>query len=185
MFTLLTGGARSAIVCGGASGRDRTPVSVLRPRRRAMRDGSSDLPASGGRDDEWTTIEEPVELDRVLVEIDNEAPVIIGLALWVTNRSTTQMTRSCGERMTSSAFCADQGGCGHQRGRVGIVPVNLARRFQDLLGMMNQRFARGRSNPAVCHRRCRACRRIGGTVSESVLSACSPASLGLIPSLPP
>ena len=107
------------------------------------------------RDDEWTTIEEPVELDRVLVEIDNEDTVIIDcLALWVTNQlddtddevlwRADDIIRLLRWRQGDSLVVTNEVGS-------GIVPVNAtARRFRDLLGTVNQRFARGADRTLLC-----------------------------------
>ena len=74
MFTLLTGGARSGKSSAAArlAAATGAPVSVLATAAASDEEMEARISQhQAERDDEWTTIEEPVELDRVLVEIDN------------------------------------------------------------------------------------------------------------------
>jgi adenosylcobinamide kinase/adenosylcobinamide-phosphate guanylyltransferase len=158
MFTLLTGGARSGKWSAGARRAAATgaPVSVLATATAGDEEMEARISQhQAERDDEWTTIEEPVELDRVLVEIDNEDTVIIDcLALWVTNQlddtddevlwRADDIIRLLRWRQGDSLVVTNEVGS-------GIVPVNVtARRFRDLLGTVNQRFARGADRTLLC-----------------------------------
>lgn len=107
------------------------------------------------RDKEWTTIEEPVQIDRALLTIDNEHTVIIDcLALWVTNQLSTSddnvllrvddTIRLLRSRQGVSLIVTNEVGS-------GIVPVNeIARRFRDLLGSVNQRFSSVADRTLLC-----------------------------------
>lgn len=158
MFTLLTGGARS-----GKS------TAALRLADRAGRPVTFIATASAGDDEmaaritrhqvdrpqSWTTIEEPVALDRALAGIAGSDTVIVDcLALWVTNqieadddeivRRADELAEALAARPGPSIVVTNEVG-------LGIVPMNdLARRFRDLLGSVNQRVAARADRTLLC-----------------------------------
>jgi adenosylcobinamide kinase / adenosylcobinamide-phosphate guanylyltransferase len=99
------------------------------------------------RSKDWTTIEEPLNVPEVLNKIPTNPAVIDCLTLWLSNllmrgmndaeicsqfESLTEILRS---RTELTVLVTNEVG-------LGIVPENpLARRFRDLSGIMNQRFA--------------------------------------------
>ncbi|HBU75708.1 MAG: bifunctional adenosylcobinamide kinase/adenosylcobinamide-phosphate guanylyltransferase [Acidimicrobiaceae bacterium] len=155
---LITGGARSgkssaAVRLAAATG---VPVTMLATATA----GDAEMEAriarhQAERDKEWTTVEEPVQIDRALSTIDNEHTVIIDcLALWVTNQLSTSddnillrvddTIRLLRSRQGVSLIVTNEVGS-------GIVPVNeIARRFRDLLGLVNQRFSSVADRTLLC-----------------------------------
>lgn len=100
------------------------------------------------RGDGWSTIEEPVEIARVVEEGSAKAVLLIDcLTLWITNL----MEQGLGddaiiERAEAFAACAGKAPgpvivVSNEVGQ-GIVPQSaLGRRFRDLSGIVNQRVA--------------------------------------------
>ena len=100
------------------------------------------------RADEFTTIEEPLELGSALAGAVNQYRAIIVdcLTLWLSNlmlenrprdiaRDTASMLRVGAEANSTVVLVTNEVGC-------GIVPENdLSRRFRDLAGAMNQHAA--------------------------------------------
>ncbi len=99
------------------------------------------------RSNDWITIEEPLEVAEVLKRIPEGAVVIDCLTLWLSNHLF-------GGKSESEIFKEISGLYDAVRDReeltflvtnevgLGIVPENeLARRFRDLAGKMNQDFA--------------------------------------------
>lgn len=101
-----------------------------------------------GRGPEFTTIEEPLDLGRVLDEARFDAIVVDCLTLWLSNlmlagRDVEAETRALIGAATRQAghvlLVTNEVGC-------GIVPDNeSARCFRDLAGRMNQDVARAAS----------------------------------------
>ncbi len=95
----------------------------------------------------WETFEEPIDLTRLMREIDGQYSVIVldCLTLWLAN---VMMSVLDAEKETGRLIAALRA---LKKSRVfvvsnevgmGIVPENeLARRFRDLAGQMNQRVA--------------------------------------------
>jgi adenosylcobinamide kinase/adenosylcobinamide-phosphate guanylyltransferase len=89
---------------------------------------------------EFETIEEPVELARAIRLAQGDAIVVDCLTLWLSN--TMERDDRPGEVIVAAResgadviFVTNEVGC-------GVVPENaLARKFRDLEGIMNQRFA--------------------------------------------
>ena len=149
-LTVLLGGARSGkstlavstateaglTVCyiATAEARDQEMAARIEMHRRT-RPGS------------WTTIEEPVDLVAALDGVPTEAIVIIDcLTLWVSNmlgqddsddailRTADDAARVAARRSGRVIAITNEVGS-------GIVPLNpLARRYRDLLGMVNARW---------------------------------------------
>ncbi len=99
------------------------------------------------RGEGWKTFEEPVYIGRLMEKIDGRYAVIVVdcLTLWLSNvmrsglnaeRETGRMLASLRAVKASSVFIVS-----NEVG-MGIVPENeLARRFRDLAGRLNQRVA--------------------------------------------
>jgi adenosylcobinamide kinase / adenosylcobinamide-phosphate guanylyltransferase len=93
----------------------------------------------------WHTVEAPHDLAASLTRIGNDAPILVDcLTLWLSNRvlagadvdtETTRFEASLGGRQAPVVMVSNEVG-------LGIVPDNeLARRFRDLQGRLNQRMA--------------------------------------------
>jgi adenosylcobinamide kinase/adenosylcobinamide-phosphate guanylyltransferase len=98
------------------------------------------------RSAEWKTFEEPIALPQFIVDKGNKFDVILVdcLTLWLSNlimnnadvESAIESLRSAAAPCPSSLFIVS-----NEVG-MGIVPENaLARRFRDLAGTLNRRFA--------------------------------------------
>lgn len=94
----------------------------------------------------WTTLEEPLDIARALINIDHQgAPVLLdSLAMWVANLleaqkqvdvETISLVRALESIKSPVVVVSDEVG-------LGIIPDNrLARSFVDALGMVNQTIA--------------------------------------------
>lgn len=149
-LTVLVGGARSgkstlaaslatttgAAVCyiATAEARDEEMTARIEMHRR-------ERPAS------WSTVEAPVDLVTALNGVDDDAVVIIDcLTLWVSNLIEQELTD---EEVVQTAVETAAIATGRSGRTIaitnevgsGIVPMNpLARRYRDLLGMVNSRW---------------------------------------------
>ena len=158
MLTLLTGGARSGKSTAAvqlATSSDATVVYLATAQAgdAEMTDRiarhRADRPAT------WTTLESPRELAAALASTSAEATVIVDcLALWVTNlldESDDEILARAGDvadlaaaRPGTTIVVTNEVGS-------GIVPDNpLARRFRDVLGSVNQRFAAVADRSFLC-----------------------------------
>jgi adenosyl cobinamide kinase/adenosyl cobinamide phosphate guanylyltransferase len=150
-FVLLLGGARSGksdlalrlalesglavtFIATGAPGDDEM-VERIRRHRDARPAG-------------WTTLEAPIDLlGAVEAAADGDMLIVDCLTLWVAN--LMEAGREAGDIDRLADAVADR--LGERRGVVvtnevglGIVPANeMARRYRDLLGSVNARFAAG------------------------------------------
>lgn len=96
------------------------------------------------RSAEFSTIEEPLELARVIAESKFEAMVVDCLTLWLSNIMFAQrdccaevdaLVRAARNASGTVLFVTNEVGC-------GIVPENaLAREFRDRAGFLNQSIA--------------------------------------------
>jgi len=97
------------------------------------------------RGDNWTTLEEPLDIARALSAAAGSRPVLVDcLTLWLSNliaagrdveRETDALIDALARREGSVIFVANEVG-------LGIVPENaLARLFRDHAGRLNQRLA--------------------------------------------
>ena len=96
------------------------------------------------RPEGWTTIEEPVELERALASVPHGATAIVYcLSLWVANvfesrpvdALSAAAARAAAERPGLTIAVTNEVG-------MGIVPETpLGRRFRDLAGIAHQRLA--------------------------------------------
>ena len=158
MLTVLTGGARSgkstaAVRLAERSGAPVTFIATATADDDEMtariRRHQQERPAG------WATLEEPVALDRALSTVDADDTVIIDcLALWVTNQldaddrdiwwRADELADALAARSGDSIVVTNEVG-------LGIVPVNeMARRFRDLLGAVNQRVATRADRTLLC-----------------------------------
>ncbi len=97
----------------------------------------------GERSPEWTTIEEPAELERALLSVPAGATAVVDcLSLWVSNLIESRTVQEIEDAAAAAAAAA------HARAGLtvavtnevglGIVPVNpLARSYRDVLGRVN------------------------------------------------
>jgi adenosyl cobinamide kinase/adenosyl cobinamide phosphate guanylyltransferase len=146
-ITLLTGGARAgkSRLATSLAARTGSPV-VFVATAEALDDEMAGRIARhrANRPREWTTIEEPLDLARVLTEVDGRAAVIVDcLTLWVSN-----LLQKGDDDETIAGLAADTVAVAVARESPtfvvtnevgsGVVPVSeLGRRFQDLLGRVN------------------------------------------------
>lgn len=102
------------------------------------------------RDATWRTVEEPIDLPKVMREMDGRADVVLidCLTLWVTNMLMKNMTETDILKMTEALTASlDEITCpvifvSNEVG-TGIVPENkLARLFRDMAGFVNQKMAK-------------------------------------------
>jgi adenosylcobinamide kinase / adenosylcobinamide-phosphate guanylyltransferase len=95
------------------------------------------------RSSEWSTIEEPLELERALRSVSTGATAVVDcLSLWVSNLIESRAAQEIEDAAAAAAAAA------HARAGLtvavsnevglGIVPVNpLARSYRDVLGRVN------------------------------------------------
>ena len=148
-FTLLLGGARSgksqlALRMGLESGHHVTFIATATPGDEEMSERiarhRSQRPAG------WSTVEEPIELLRVVQSVAADDFVVIDcLTLWVSNllgaNRSGDDVRAQGESL-AEAMASRPGVVVSNEVGLGIVPANeLARTFRDALGAVNSSFA--------------------------------------------
>jgi adenosylcobinamide kinase/adenosylcobinamide-phosphate guanylyltransferase len=140
--TLVGGGARSgkswqALALAEQSGSRLAFVATAQAYDEEMRERIDRHRAE--RDRRYTTFEEPLALASLLDRIDGEfdAIVVDCLTLWLSNRMLVGLAIEdlTAARRSHVIFVTNEVGC-------GIVPDNeLARRFRDEQGRLNQRIA--------------------------------------------
>ena len=151
--TLITGGARSGksahalTLAQQASGARRFFIATAEALDDEMRERIAHHRA--GRSADFATIEEPIAIGAVLLELTSRADVVVVdcLTLWISNLLMTRRSdeeilaeaRGLADAMAGAPFASivvtDEVGA-------GIVPENaMARRFRDLLGWTNQALA--------------------------------------------
>ena len=151
--TLITGGARSGksahalTLAQQASGARRFFIATAEALDDEMRERIAHHRA--GRSADFATIEEPIAIGAVLLELTSRADVVVVdcLTLWISNLLMTRRSdeeilaeaRGLADAMAGAPFATivvtDEVGA-------GIVPENaMARRFRDLLGWTNQALA--------------------------------------------
>ena len=147
-LTLVLGGARS-----GKSRHAQTlamatpPPWVYVATAEALDDEMQERIAKhrSSRCDGWTTIEEPIELARAVVQVPADAALVVDcITLWLSNlmlgahdidAAVAQFVASLdGRRAPTIVVSGDVGG--------GVVPgTGLGRVFRDQAGLINQRLA--------------------------------------------
>lgn len=149
MFTLVLGGARSgkstaAERLAHASGR---PVVFVATATAGDDEMAARIEAHRrARPEHWVTIEEPVALSAAVEHVAEDAFLIVDcLTLWVNNRLELPDEHIVTAGIDLAGLLASRpGGAAVVSNEVGwgIVPDNaLARRYRDLLGVVNARFA--------------------------------------------
>lgn len=94
---------------------------------------------------DWRTIEAPHDLAGALASLESDAPIIVDcITLWLSNRmlagtdveaETARLETALAGRRALTVLVSNEVG-------FGVVPDNeLARRFRDLQGRLNQRMA--------------------------------------------
>ncbi|NIQ03056.1 MAG: bifunctional adenosylcobinamide kinase/adenosylcobinamide-phosphate guanylyltransferase [Nitrospinaceae bacterium] len=150
--TLITGGCRSgksrhSLSLAREVVGDKMYLATAEALDAEMKERIARHQLERGKD--WETIEEPVEVLRVLQDLENRSGVLVldCLTLWISNRMHHGDNRE--ELVQEAGRLAGQ--IGRMRCELivitnevgaGIVPENkLARDFRDLAGEINQRFA--------------------------------------------
>ena len=150
MITFLTGGARSgkSTVAAGLAGRGGGPVRFIATARpddhemaQRIEEHRRDRPAA------WSVVEEPIDLVRAVETAgDSESVVIDCVTLWISNLMVERDDPTI-LGMVDAAVAAIVGRTGHtivvsNEVGSGLVPMDpVGRRFRDLQGRANQRFA--------------------------------------------
>jgi adenosylcobinamide kinase/adenosylcobinamide-phosphate guanylyltransferase len=97
------------------------------------------------RGPDWQTIEAPQDLTAVLASISDEAPILVDcLTLWLSNRMLANADLEAEIALLEAVLDGRRAPIALVSNEVGfgIVPDNeLARRFRDLQGRLNQRMA--------------------------------------------
>jgi adenosylcobinamide kinase / adenosylcobinamide-phosphate guanylyltransferase len=151
--TLITGGARSGKSAHALTLAQQTPdarryfIATAEALDDEMRERIAHHRASRSAD--FVTIEEPIAIGTVLLELTRRADIVVVdcLTLWISNLLMTHRSdeeiladaRGLARAMAGAPFASivvtDEVGA-------GIVPENaMARRFRDLLGWTNQALA--------------------------------------------
>jgi len=151
-LTFLTGGARSGksrVAQEIASGSE-SQVCFLATAEALDDDMASRITQhQNDRPCDWLTKEAPIEINKELLNIDKNDVVIIDcLTLWVSNllsaefssdeifRKSSEVIATIGNRSAGTIVVSNEVG-------LGIVPGNeLSRAYRDVLGSVNQLFAR-------------------------------------------
>lgn len=151
-MTLLVGGARAgkSAVAARLAERSGRPVAFV-ATAEALDDEMAVRIARHRTDrpEAWVTIEEPIELERALARVDDDATVIVDcLTLWVTNvmlRGDDDATIAARAERAAAAAAARSGPTVVVTNEVGsgVVPASgMGRRYRDLLGWVNALWAR-------------------------------------------
>ena len=147
-LTLLLGGARS--------GKSALAVRLAEETGRAVvfvatgEAGDEEMAERIGRHQEsrpaeWTTVEEPLELEQALANAGDAVVIVDCLTLWVANllqRDDAEIVRLAGEAATFAAERAGPTIAVSNEVGMGVVPASaVGRRYRDLLGAVNAVWA--------------------------------------------
>ena len=123
-------GAPVVFVATGEAGDEEMAERIERHRRE--------------RPDGWSTVEEPLELDRALAAVPAGATAVVDcLSLWVANALDSRPVEELAASAARTASARDglTIAVSNEVG-LGIVPANpLARRYRDVLGRVNAIWA--------------------------------------------
>ncbi|MDF2731302.1 MAG: cobP [Acidimicrobiia bacterium] len=150
-LTLLLGGARSGKSKLGAALIEASggPAGVIATAEALDEEMAARIERHrSARPDDWLVVEEPTDLEDALNWFDSGTAVLVDcLTLWVSNLIGANLEDTEIERRAAAAagVAAARGGLtvvvSNEVGS-GIVPVNeMARRYRDLLGMVNAIWA--------------------------------------------
>jgi adenosyl cobinamide kinase/adenosyl cobinamide phosphate guanylyltransferase len=150
-FVLLLGGARSgkSALAVSLALDSKLPVTVIAAATAGDEEMADRIRRHRDtRPSAWKTIEEPIDLlGAIRASAPGDFLVVDCLTLWVTNLMGAGLAAADFDRMADTVVRE----LSRRRGVVvtnevglGIVPANeLARRFRDVLGFVNTRFAEG------------------------------------------
>lgn len=150
-FVLLLGGARSgkSALAVSLALDSKLPVTVIATATAGDEEMADRIRRHRDtRPSAWKTIEEPIDLlGAIRASAPGDFLVVDCLTLWVTNLIGAGLAAADFDRMAGTVV----GELSRRRGVVvtnevglGIVPANeVARRFRDVLGFVNTRFAEG------------------------------------------
>ena len=146
-LVLLIGGARSgkSRLALERAEREGAPVSFIATGEAFDAEMTERIERhKAERPDAWTTIEEPVELERALAAVpDGDTAIVDCLSLWVANVFESRQVDTLSA--TAARVAAERPGLTiavtNEVG-LGIVPDNaLARGYRDALGRVNAQWA--------------------------------------------
>lgn len=158
-LTLLVGGAaagKSQLAVRLAAAR-RVPVVVIATAEARDEEMAARIRRHrAARPPEWVTVEEPVDLQRALTTLPEDALAVVDcLTLWVSNLMERGRTdEDIAERASRAATVAAARPVGtiavtNEVGS-GIVPADpLSRRYRDLLGTVNACWAEAADRAAL------------------------------------
>ena len=150
-FVLLLGGARSgkSALAVSLALDSKLPVTVIATATAGDEEMADRIRRHRDtRPSAWKTIEEPIDLlGAIRASAPGDFLVVDCLTLWVTNLMGAGLAAADFDRMADTVVRE----LSRRRGVVvtnevglGIVPANeVARRFRDVLGFVNTRFAEG------------------------------------------
>jgi adenosyl cobinamide kinase/adenosyl cobinamide phosphate guanylyltransferase len=150
-FVLLLGGARSgkSALAVSLALDSKLPVTVIATATAGDEEMADRIRRHRDtRPSAWKTIEEPIDLlGAIRASAPGDFLVVDCLTLWVTNLMGAGLAAADFDRMADTVvreLSRRHGVVVTNEVGLGIVPANeLARRFRDVLGFVNTRFAEG------------------------------------------
>jgi len=155
-LTFLVGGARSgkSALAVAVAATWQGPVTVIATGEAGDEEMAERIRQHRAeRPKEWTTVEEPLELEAALAAVPAGAAVIVDcLSFWVANLlERGDDAETCSERAIASVRTrsAPIVVVSNEVG-LGVVPVSeLGRRYRDVLGRVNQQWAAAADEAAL------------------------------------